>query len=350
LFASREEIPEPMDASSCHSPSSILHPHLRECRGTFRWLRTRSALLVAGLVLALIGAACRTAPPPRSPNAPTKVALISDLHVMPPTTNKDQRLFPLRLAKTIEAVNAANVDLVLVAGDLTEHGTPQEYGLFRSQMRRFSAPVFYVPGNHDVGNKSMPGKQPGPGFGRIRAYELDCGKSFFVHDCAGVRVIGLNSSLFGSHTAREKQMWAFLEDQLEKPAKRPTLLLQHYPPFMKKADEPGGDYFNLEPYPRARLLALAQQGGVKAILSGHLHHGLTNYANGMVLLTTPPISYGLPNGKQPEGWTLLTVTKKDVTWEFQPLPTVTWPAPPKPATPATPAKPKKAKLHFSPRG
>ena len=120
-------------------------------------------------------------------------------------------------------------------------------------------------------------------------------------------------------------MWAFLEKRLAAPVPNPTLLLIHHPPFLKSLDEPGGDYFNLEPYPRFRLLALARQGGVDAVLSGHLHRGLTNYFGNMPLLTTPPVAFGLPQGKQKEGWTLLTVSTDRVTWEFQPLPQVTLP-------------------------
>ncbi|MCX6904164.1 MAG: metallophosphoesterase [Verrucomicrobia bacterium] len=262
----------------------------------------------------------RAASPPHDPSTPTRLALISDLHVMVGTTNLEQPVYLGRLNTTIAAVNRAKVDLVVVAGDLTEHGTASELAAFRRQIRNLFAPVLFVPGNHDVGNKLIPGVKKDPTTAsRTDAYEMENGRSFFKSEEAGVRIIGLNSCLLGSRLGREKQMWEFLEKELAQPAKVPTLLLLHHPPFLKKPDEAGGDYFNIEPDPRARLLALAKQGGVSAILSGHLHHGLTNWVNGMVLLTTPPVSFGLPKGKQPEGWTLVTVQGTNVTWDFQPL-------------------------------
>jgi 3',5'-cyclic AMP phosphodiesterase CpdA len=295
-------------------------------------LRHRVALLGVMVILPLLAASCRTTPPPREAGAPTRIALISDLHVMGNTTNAQQRLYPLRLAKAVEAVNRAQVDLVVVAGDLTEHGTAAEFARFKHAMREINAPVCVVPGNHDVGNKAIPGgKKEATNFGRTRNYELDFGRCFYAREFAGVRIIGLNSCLFGTRLARERQMWDFLEEQLAAPSKFPTLLVQHHPPFLKSVEEPGGEYFNMEPYPRARLLALAKQGGVKAVLSGHLHRGLTNQVNSLVLLTTPPISFGLQDNKPLEGWMLLTVAGTNLTWSFQPLPKVSLPTTPAPA-------------------
>jgi len=275
------------------------------------------------LVLAVL-AGCRTPATPARVDGPVRLALVSDLHICE-ATNEQQRLYPIRLARTIEAVNAAGVQGVLIAGDLTEHGTAREYRTFREVIRQFHAPVVYVPGNHDVGNKNIPGKPPGTSTAQTRLYERECGPSFFQRDLVGVNILGLNSSLPGSGLRREQQLWAFLEKHLAVPATNTTLLLLHHPPFLKTLDEPGGDYFNLEPYPRLRLLALARQGGVDAVLSGHLHRGLTNDFGGIPLLTTPPVSFGLPQGRQREGWTLLTVSSNRVSWEFQPLPRITAP-------------------------
>ncbi len=299
-------------------------PHALPSASPLDALRAFALLLVGAAALLL--AACRTAPPPRAADAPTRIALISDMHVMLDPTNNQQRLYPLRLAKTVEAVNAANVDLVLAAGDLTEYGTDEAFAEFRRRVRGLTAPLLLTPGNHDIGNKILRGgKKDAVNFGRLRRYELNFGRSYYAREIAGVRVIGVNSCIMGSRLPRERQMWKFLEDQLAEPAKTPTLLLMHHPPFLKSIDEPGGDYFNIEPYPRARLLGLARQGEVLAILSGHLHRGLTNRVQDTLLLTTPPVSFGLQGRKPLEGWMLLTVAGTNVSWQFQPLPKVTLP-------------------------
>jgi 3',5'-cyclic-AMP phosphodiesterase len=263
----------------------------------------------------------------RAPDSPIRIALVSDTHVQQ-STNAEPKMYLARLEKTIEAVNAAKVELVLLGGDLTEHGTAAELRDFRQRIKGFAAPTWMVPGNHDIGNKIIPGKtnKDSVTLRRVETFERECGPSSWVRQEAGVRVIGLNSALLGSQWPQETKVWDLLASELVKPGSVPTLLLLHHPPFLKKADEAGGDYFNMEPEPRGRLLAVAKQGGVRAILSGHLHYGLTNRVNGLLLLTTPPISFGLPKGKQPEGWMLITVSKDSVEGEFQPLPKAAAPA------------------------
>ena len=67
--------------------------------------------------------------------------------------------------------------------------------------------------------------------------------------------------------------------------------------------------WNVEPAPRARLFGLLKQGGVKIVLNGHLHRPLVNNLDGIRFIGTQPTSFGLPAGKQPEGWTLITISK-----------------------------------------
>ncbi len=264
-----------------------------------------SILSAATVLLALILSAC-SHPPAREASAPVRIALLSDTH----TTRGTNGLKPLyrgRLDQVIAAVNAAKVDLVLIAGDLTEDGKPEELSDFQAQIKGFHAPVSYVPGNHDVGNKLIPGKGGTVSADRVAAFEKALGPSFYARQRAGVRVIGVNSPIFGSSFECEKVMWDFLEKELARPAASPVVALMHYPPFVKAADEGGGDYWNIEPEPRRRLLALLKQGGVKTVLTGHLHRDLTNRHDGILFLTTRPVSFGLPQGKQPEGWTLVTL-------------------------------------------
>src|ERR1043165_4561734 len=134
--------------------------------------------------------ACCSAPSPAMRrDGPTRVALVSDLHVTV-GTNDAARPHPLRLALVTEAVNAAHVDLVLLAGDLTEAGKPAEIAELRQSLKRFNAPVWFVPGNHDLGNKKMPNKKPtGSEISerRLRNFESAMGHSFWVREGAGLR-------------------------------------------------------------------------------------------------------------------------------------------------------------------
>jgi 3',5'-cyclic AMP phosphodiesterase CpdA len=238
---------------------------------------------------------------------PVQLALVSDTHTTR-GTQQDEPLYKGRLDRVMTAVNAAGVDAVLIAGDLTQSGKPEEMADFQAQVRGFRAPVWVVAGNHDVGGKRIPGKEGGVTAARVTAFEQVFGPSFFARQCRGVRVVGVNASLFGSALPREAEQWAFLDRELAMPAAIPTLLFMHYPPFVEQPDEPGGGYWNIEPGPRTRLLALMARGGVRALLSGHLHRPLQRRRDRVLYVTTPPVSFGLPRGKQAQGWTLITIT------------------------------------------
>ena len=253
-------------------------------------------------VMGLLGCA-HTAPVPKN----VRIALLSDTHVNRNGTNDDQHLYRGRFDKAIAMVNTSKVDLVLFTGDLTQDEKPQEIDDFLAQIKKLSPPVFYVPGNHDLGNKIIPGKGGTVTEARVAQFEKKLGPSFFAKTSGGVRVIGINSPIFGSGFAREKEMWSFLEQELSRPAGVPTIVFSHYPAFTKQAEEGGGDYWNMEPEPRKRLLALLKSGGVKTMLSGHLHRDLVNRWEGILFISTRPVSFGLPKGKQPQGWTLVTL-------------------------------------------
>jgi alkaline phosphatase D len=98
------------------------------------------------------------------------------------------------------------------------------------------------------------------------------------------------------------------------------LLLEHYPLFLKAADEPVKGTWNVRPEPRQRLLSLLKQGEVSAVLSGHLHYPITNRQDGILFLGNTAIAFGLPKGKQAVGWMLLTVPREgEILFEFQKL-------------------------------
>ena len=135
-----------------------------------------------------------------------------------------------------------------------------------------------------------------------------------------MRVVGLNSCLFGTGFKEEAEQWKFLEKELAGPHRTPTLVLEHYPAFLKAVDEPRQGVWNVPPEPRQRLIQLLKQGGARALLSGHLHRPITNRLDGILFLSNAAIAFGLPRDKQEEGWMLLTVPREgEVQVDFRPL-------------------------------
>ena len=242
-----------------------------------------------------------------APSPALRIALVCDTHTNLETEG-EPALYRAHFDAVIEAVNAAKVDAVLLGGDLTEGGTPATIAAFEAQAAGLKAPQLRVAGNHDVGAKKAEGINSNLSDARVTRFEAELGPSFWAREIGGARFVGVNASLFGSGLKRESAQWDFLKNALAKPNAMPqgTHLLTHYPPFLTAPDEPS-DYWNIEPAPRARLLKLLQQAKVSGVFSGHLHRPLFNRSGESSLITAPPVSFGLPRGKQSEGWTLISI-------------------------------------------
>jgi 3',5'-cyclic AMP phosphodiesterase CpdA len=249
----------------------------------------------------------------------TRIAFLSDTHVSL-RTNESGVLYNAHLNAAIAAVNTAKVDLVLIAGDLTDNGQPEQMALFKKLAGQIKAPVLFVAGNHDVGHAGNADKPITITPKRVKLFSQKLGPNWFAVEKAGVRIIGVNSCLFETGFKEEKEQWKFLEKELASRRSEPVLLLEHYPLFLKAADEPANGVWNVHPEPRKRLMALLKQGGVRAALSGHMHRPIVNRLDGILFLGNGATAYGIPRGKQEAGWMLLSVPREgEVQFEFKPL-------------------------------
>lgn len=237
-----------------------------------------------------------------------RIAFLSDAHVNL-RTNGPGADYNRRFDRAIAEVNAARVDLVLIAGDLTDNGTREQMELFKRKVKQLEAPVLFVAGNHDVGVVGNGSVKTSITPERVRLYGKTLGPNWFAREKAGIRVVGINSCLFGSGFKDEADQWNFLEKELARPHAKPTFLLEHYPLFVLSADEPRVSTWNVQPEQRQKLLALVERGGVRVVLSGHLHYPITNRLDGILFLGNATTAFGLPRGKQPEGWMLLSVPR-----------------------------------------
>lgn len=76
----------------------------------------------------------------------TLIAHISDLHLSLSDFNESSFL------KAVDEINLLNPDMILLTGDLTEHGYYNEYIEATKYLAMFEAPLFAIPGNHDSRN------------------------------------------------------------------------------------------------------------------------------------------------------------------------------------------------------
>lgn len=88
-----------------------------------------------------------------SQTAPLRVVQLSDSHLF---ASEQGKLLGLNtefsLSKVLELIRQEQtaIDIVLATGDLSQDGTAASYLRFHQHMQQFSAPVYWLPGNHDL--------------------------------------------------------------------------------------------------------------------------------------------------------------------------------------------------------
>src|ERR1039457_5293630 len=154
-----------------------------------------------------------------------RIAFVSDTHLNL-RTNESGIAYNRQFDQAVAAINAAKVDLVLIAGDLTDGGTREQMALFKRKVKQLKAPVLFVAGNHDVGMVGNDTVKTSITPEKVKRFSTELGPNWFAREQAGVRVVGLNSCLLGSGFKEEEEQWQFLEKELARPQAKPTLLME----------------------------------------------------------------------------------------------------------------------------
>lgn len=170
-------------------------------------------------------------------------------------------------------------DLVLLTGDLVDHGHVDEYEMLARLLAVLKIPVLAIPGNHDereAFRQAFAGQSWLPKAGPIDYVNGDRGP---------VRIVALDVTLPGLHhgvVSEEGAAW--LDRVLAEEATRPTIVMMHQPPF-----DTGIPY--MDPYScreGQRLAAVvARHPQVERILCGHVHRVMQMRFGGTTLCTAP---------------------------------------------------------------
>lgn len=210
------------------------------------------------------------------------IAQLSDLHIKLPGRLAYKTVdTAAMLAEAVRCLNrlVPQPDLVVITGDLTDIGTPEEYAWLRELLAPLAVPLIVVPGNHDERDAmraafSDGGYLPASGF-----------LNFAVDEYDGLRLIGLDTLVPGQGGgAMCDERLAWLDTSLSACPDTPTLLLMHHPPFltgighMDRIGLRGRDAV-------ARILARHPQ--VQRVLCGHLHRTILSTVGGRPAMTCP---------------------------------------------------------------
>lgn len=208
---------------------------------------------------------------------PTLLVQISDIHIGGSEDGKD----PIpRVEAVIVAIRSLPnaPDAVLVSGDLTDHGTAEEYEVVRGLLGRLELPLYVLPGNHDDrGRIRAAFELPGEGEEPIR-YSVDVGE---------LRLVLLDSNVPGRDPgAFDAERLDWLEAELSEEPEQPTLLAVHHTPLTTGVPE--WDAINLDPSDREALGAVvARHPQLRAIVGGHLHRVAASALGGCPVLSAP---------------------------------------------------------------
>ncbi len=177
-----------------------------------------------------------------------------------------------RLAEAVAGLNAETPALaaVLGTGDLTNGGRPGEYVNLAELLAPLAVPFLPIPGNHDDRDLLRSTFPDMPW--------VDAAHASWVTSVAGVRVVGLDSTIPGRPGAEfdvDREEW--LRSVLAVAHDGPTLLTVHHPPFATGVvwmDSAG--FIGLD-----RLTAVLADHPVDRVLCGHFHRPITSTIAGI---------------------------------------------------------------------
>lgn len=224
-----------------------------------------------------------------------RYAILSDTHIRPEEGEgsspwKVNRYTNDRARWVVDQINREEPDFIVHLGDIV-HPLPHlptyasaaeaAKGIFRG----LRAPLYSIPGNHDVGDKNNPTVPAyvvdDHGLGMYRECFGDLYRSF---DHEGVHFVLINAQALNSGLDHEAEHSDWLEADLEENGGGRIHLFSHYPPYILEPSEPS-NYDNIDEPARPWLLELMEEHRVEALFAGHAHqflyqrHGATDCYN-----------------------------------------------------------------------
>jgi Icc protein len=206
------------------------------------------------------------------------IAQITDVHIGFDRDNPEEAnlsRFRALLARLAQGPNRP--DMVLLTGDLTEHGDAPSYARLAGALADCPLPVWPIPGNHDTRAAFRAAFPHVPAREGFVQYALDAGS---------LRLLMLDTLEEGRHGgAFCDARAAWLADALAAEPDRPTLIVLHHPPIAAGIAwmDPDPD----EPW-IARFRAATQGAGrIVGVVCGHLHRPIVANWQGAPLVVAP---------------------------------------------------------------
>ncbi|MBC1222081.1 metallophosphoesterase [Nostoc sp. UCD121] len=240
-----------------------------------------------------------------------RFAVVSDLHLALPHTIWDHpsrfHLVEVSISafqSVLEHLIQLDLDFLLLPGDLTQHGEPENHAWLQQCLAQLPFPVYVVPGNHDV--PVMLANQQSISFADFPYYYTKFGyedpqQMYYIRQLLpGVKLIGLNSNFFNDQGEQvgclDAKQLRWLEEVLAASVDELVLVMVHHnvvEHLPNQANHPLANRYMLSN--SAELLQLLRRYGVKLVFTGHLHVQDIAYSDGVYDITTGSlVSYPHP--------------------------------------------------------
>lgn len=240
-----------------------------------------------------------------------RFAIISDPHVaLPHTIEPLAQRFHL-VEVSVAALNQAlahleqlDLDFLLIPGDLTQDGEPDNHTWLSERLARLPFPAYVIPGNHDVPVPQATCQAVG--LDTFADYYGHCGygqaRALYYRQALlpGVQLIGLNSNGFADSGQQlgclDQAQLQWLRHQLQECTGDCVLVMIHHNVIEHLPGQSThnlGCRYMLDNAPA--LLQILAQYNVKLILTGHLHVQDIAHQDGIYEITTGSlVSYPHP--------------------------------------------------------
>ena len=197
-----------------------------------------------------------------------KIGLISDLHLHRKTHT---------VVKALECVR--DIDLLLIAGDLVDKGTEEQYVLLAQCIQNTlpNIPILSVSGNHDNPQKDDKNYRKFEMYLNARCTDME-----IIHDNSGAFMVNIDdyTDLYGLNPLYHQKLFsfpergqqlAFLETKLPESTKKRHIIMCHAPLVAHNPQRSIGmqPYFSKEQ--DTRLQDIVNKCGNIIFVSGHTH-------------------------------------------------------------------------------
>ncbi|WP_394833098.1 phosphodiesterase [Pendulispora rubella] len=213
------------------------------------------------------------------------LAQISDLHIGAVGSSMDVHAHTAEhLVRAVEHLNRLDPspDAVLCTGDLVDAGSAEEYARLAELLAPLKAPYYLVAGNHDHRDNLR------AAFAHHGYFPAE-GYLQYVVDLGPVRVVALDTNVPGAPgglLCEERLAW--LDARLAEEPSRPTLVMQHHPPFLTGMQQM--DTMILDGM-EAMANVVRKHPQVERIVCGHLHRPITRRVGGTLAMTCPSTAH-----------------------------------------------------------